>query len=120
MADSRRRRRSSRRAREHGLRQTLRLQRRAEFVSVVAVLAAKLAMNRLELLLKIELALVLEERATHVVVDLSLELEQVDLARERLAECAEQGSEVHGLEQPLAAVETRAEMRRDTERLPRR
>ena len=108
------------RAREHRLGQSLRLQLRRELVGVVAVLAAKLAMDRLELLLQIELALVLEQRAAHVVVDLPLELEQVDLARERLAERAEQGGEVADRQQPLPPIEPRAEVRRDAERLPRR
>ena len=43
-------------------------------------LRRQLAMDRLELLLEVELALVLEQRATHVVVDLPLELEEIDLA----------------------------------------
>ena len=54
---------------------------RRQLVDVVAVLTAQLAMDRLELLLQVELALVLEQRATHVVVDLPLEAEQLDLAR---------------------------------------
>ena len=56
---------------------------RLELGEVVAVLLAELAVNRLELLLEVELALILEQRAAHVVVDLSLETQQLDLARER-------------------------------------
>ena len=50
----------------------------------------ELAMDRLELLLEVELALVLEQRAAHVVVDLSLELEQIDLARQHVRQRAQQ------------------------------
>jgi hypothetical protein len=106
----------------HGdrLGEPLRLERRGEIVAVFSLLAPQLAVDRLELLLQIELALVLEQRATHVVVDLSLELEQVDLARERVGERAEQGGQLVDREQRLPPVEPRPEVRGDAERLSRR
>ena len=50
-------------ARLHRLREPLRLDLRLELLDVVALVLAELAMDRLELLLQVELALVLEERA---------------------------------------------------------
>ena len=77
-------------------------------------------MDRLELLLQVELALVLEERAAHVVVDLALEPEQIDLAREQVAERAQQGGELVDREQPLTPVQPRADVRGNPEGLARR
>src|SRR5581483_9599416 len=52
-------------------------ERRLQLVEIVAVLLPQLAVDRLELLLEVELALVLEQRATHVVLDLPLQAEDL-------------------------------------------
>jgi hypothetical protein len=113
-------RRSSRRAREHRLGQGLRFERRRKLVSVVGLLAAQLAVNGLQLLLQVELALVLEERTAHVVVDLTLQAQQLDLAAQHSVERLEYRGPVGDLEQALTPVEPRAKVRRHPEHLPRR
>ena len=70
-------------------------------------------MNRLQLFLEIELALILEERAAHLVVELALEAEQLDLARQHLAERVEELREGRRLEQRLSRLDAHGEMRRD-------
>ena len=57
---------------------------RLELGEVVSILFAQLPVNHPQLLLQVELALVLEHRAAHVVVDFPLESEQLDLAGEQL------------------------------------
>ena len=43
-------------------------------------------MNGLELFLQVELALILEQSAANVIVDLALELQQLAFARQRVGE----------------------------------
>ena len=57
---------------------------------IVAVFFAELAVDRAQLLLEVELALILEHCAANVVIDLPLEAQQLDLAGEQLAEQIEQ------------------------------
>ena len=61
--------------------QLLLLERRRELLESVAIVLAELAVDRLELLLQIELALVLKERAAHLSFDLPLEAQDLDLGR---------------------------------------
>jgi len=76
--------------------------------------------DRLELFLEIELALILKQRAAHILVDLPFQLEQIDLAREHVAERAKESRELVDGQQRLPSIEPHAEVRRDPERLPRR
>ncbi len=77
------------RARLDRLGQALALHLRLEIGQVVVVLP-EFAMDGLELLLQVELALVLEHGPAHVLLDLLLQPQQFDLARERRVEGAEQ------------------------------
>ena len=75
--------------------------------------------NRAQLLLEVELALVLEQRAANVVVDLSLEPQQLAFAAEQhLDEHLQQLLERLGLEQLLSQLEPDRHVRRDAQRLP--
>src|SRR5687767_2178698 len=80
--------------------------RRFELVEVVGLLLSQLAMNRAQLLLQIELALVLEDRALHIVLDLPLETEQLQFRREELGDARQQFGTRRCFEQPLAIIET--------------
>ena len=60
--------------------QLLFLDQSFEVGEVIAVVLAQLLVNDAQLLLQVELALVLEHCAAHVVVDFPLEAEQLDLA----------------------------------------
>src|SRR5262245_21030890 len=71
-------------ARLDGVRQTLGLDLTFELARVVAVFLTQLFVDRLELLLEIELALILKEGATYLVVDLSLQPQQLDLGGKHL------------------------------------
>ena len=107
-------------ARAHRLGKRLALDLRLELVEVVAVLLAELAVNRLQLLLEVELALILEERAAHVVVDLALEPQQLDLAARAARRAIEQvlgsvGDSSSALARPRGA---RARCAAIAERLP--
>src|SRR6185436_10243359 len=76
-----------------------------ELGEIVAILFAQLLVDDPQLLLEIELALVLEHRPAHVVIDLSLETQQLDFAGEELGEHLEQASQRVGLEQRLTELE---------------
>ena len=75
-------------------------------------------MDRLQLLVQVELALVLEKRAAHLLVELSLEAEQFGFAHEKLVQRVEQCGDVRRLEKRLADLDANGEVRRDTVRLP--
>src|SRR4051812_34801259 len=77
-------------------------------------------MNRLELLLEIELALVLEEGAAYLVFDLPLETKQIDLRAKNVGELPKEVVQRSGLEQPLARLQLRRDMGRDAVRLTSR
>jgi hypothetical protein len=64
----------------------LRRDLRLEPLDILTIVRAELAVNCLELLLQIELALVLKERTAYVVVDLSLEAQQLDFRAQYLGE----------------------------------
>ncbi len=101
----------------HRLGELARLDLAFEVARVVGILLAQLAMDRLELLVQVELALVLEERAAHFLVELSLEAEQFGFAHEELIEGVEQRWNVRRLEKCLADLDTNGEVRRDPVRL---
>src|SRR5687767_9747342 len=90
---------------------------RLELGEIVSILFTKLAMDYAQLLLQVELALVLEHRTAHIVVDLALEPQQLDLTREQLAQHLQQLAESVGFEQRLAQLESHRDVRRDAERL---
>jgi hypothetical protein len=75
--------------------------------------------NCLELLLQVELALVLEQRAAHFLVELALEAEQLDLARQYLAQSLEQLRHRGRFEQRLASLHANREVGGNAVRLPR-
>ena len=82
--------RSSRSARSRtDGRELLLLERGGELVEAIALVLPELAVDRLELLLQIELALILEERAAHLALDLALEAQDLDLGGERVARACE-------------------------------
>ncbi len=64
----------------HRLRQRPPVDLGLELSEIVAVVLAQLAIDCPELLLEIELALILEQRAADIVIDLALESQQLDLA----------------------------------------
>src|SRR5689334_19569787 len=70
-------------------------------------------MNRLELFLEIELALILEERPSHFLVELSLESQKLDLAAEHLAERVEKLRKRRCLEERLPCLDAHRKVRRD-------
>ena len=74
-------------------------------------------MNRLELLLQIELALILEERAANLPLDLALETQDLDLGGERVREMREERADVRGLQIFLPLLESHEHVRGDRERL---
>ncbi|MCU0619543.1 MAG: hypothetical protein MUF40_06560, partial [Gemmatimonadaceae bacterium] len=73
-----------------------------------------------ELLLEEELALVAVERPAHVLLDLALEAQELDLAIEGAGEGAEERRERGGLEQRLAGVDRERQVGGDHARLLRR
>src|SRR6266516_4364417 len=77
-------------------------------------------MNRLELLLQVELALILEERAAHLVVYLALESQQLDFRSQQLGEHAKQREQGGRLQQRLTSLDAHAQVRGDAECLSRR
>ena len=104
-------------ARLDRLRELARFDLSFEVARVVGILLAQLAVDRLELLLQVELALVLEERAAHLLVELSLETKQFGFARQQLAQRVEQRGNVRRLEQRLPDLDANGEVRRDAVRL---
>ena len=87
-------------------------------IEVVAVFLPQLAVDRLELLLQVELALVAIERPAHVVVDLALQTEQVRLGGDQLLERLEQVDQRGRLEQPLPHLVPHREVSGDRARHP--
>ena len=75
-------------------------------------------MDRAQLLLQVELALVLEQRPAHIVLDLAFEAEQFRLARGQFRERAEQVHQAGRLEQRLARLMAQGEVRGDAAALP--
>ena len=107
------------RAGAHRLGKPLRLDRALEVRRVVAVLVPELLVDRLELLLQVELALALHERPAHVFLDLPLQPEELDLRAEELAELRPELGEGRHLEQALPHLGPHREVGRHGERLPR-
>ena len=93
---------------------------RLELGEIIAVLFAQLAVDYPQLLLQVELALVLEHRSANVVVDLPLEPQQLDLARQKLAQHLQQVPQRVGFEQRLPELEPNGNVRRHAECLPLR
>ena len=91
-----------------------------ETFDVLAVVLSELTMNRLQLLLQIELALVLEERAPHLVIDLSLQAQELALGAQHFRQHAKQREQRGRLEQGLTSLHAHAQVRGNTEGLPRR
>ena len=75
------------------LRQRFLPDQRLEVGEIIAVVLPQLLMNDAELLLQVELALILEHRAAHIVVDLSLEAQQLDFSRQQLGQHLQQASQ---------------------------
>src|SRR5579862_3071803 len=85
---------------------------------MVAFILPELAIDGPQLLLQVELALVLEERPAHVVVDLPLQPQELDLGAE---DANERGPELvgrRGIEQRLLGVVPEDEVRGDRHRPP--
>src|ERR1700737_1138986 len=101
-------------------RQSLLSDLRIELREITSVLLAQLAMNYAQLLLEIELALILEHRSTHVVVDLALEAEQLDLSGQDLAQHLQQMPQRGGFQQRLAQLESHSNVGCHAECLPLR
>ena len=74
-------------------------------------------MNRAQLLLQVELTLILEQRAAHIILDLAFEAQQLDLAGQRHRQLIEQHAQRLRLEQALADFEFHAEVRGHQARL---
>src|SRR6185436_2899024 len=72
---------------------------RLELGEIIALVLAQLFVNDPKLFLEVELALVLEHRTAHVVVDFPLETEQLDFARQQFGEHFQQSPQGIGLEQ---------------------
>ncbi len=100
-------------ARLDRLRELARLDLSFEVARVVGILLAQLAVDRLELLVQVELALVLEQRAAHFLVELSLEAKQFGFAHQQLVQGVEQRGNVGCLEQRLPDLDANREVRRD-------
>ena len=100
------------RTRQHHLGQLRRDELRFQLHHVVAIVVAQFAMDRAQLLLQVELALILEQGTTHVVLDLPLESQQLQLRRERHRELLEEHVQRWRIEQPLAHVELHVQVRR--------
>ena len=105
------------RARLHDVGQLARFDLTLEVERVIGVVLTELAVNRLELFLEIELALILEERSANFLVELSLEAQQLDFARQHLAHRVEKLRDVWRLEQRLPRLQADREVRRDSVRL---
>ena len=101
----------------HRGRKLLLLERRRELLEAVAFVLAELPVDRLELLLEVELALILEEGAANLSLDLALQTQNLDLGIERVRELREERADVRGLEVFLALVEPHEHVRGDCERL---
>ena len=77
-------------ARLNGLRHVLGRDLRLEPLDVLTLVLSELAMDRLELLLQVELALILKQRAAHFVIYFPLESQQLDFRSQHLGEHAEE------------------------------
>ena len=88
-----------------------------ELRRVRAVVFAELAVNRLQLLLEIELALVLDERPADLVVELSFEAQHLDFGADHVVQLAEEIGQRVSLEQALPRLVSDRQMRGDAVRL---
>src|SRR4051812_13170883 len=88
-----------------------------ELGGVGAIVLAELAVNRLQLLLEVELALILDERSTDFVIELALETQDLDLGADHVVELAEEIGQRFSLEKALARLMTDHEVGGDAVRL---
>ncbi len=100
----------------HRLREPLAADRGLELVEIVALFLPELAVNRPQLLVQVELALVLKDRAFDVVLDLPLEPQQLELGGKKLRDAREELGPCGRLEQALPVLEADEQVRRHGER----
>ena len=101
------------RARQHRLGQLRGDELRIELLHIIAVFVAEFAMNGAQLFLEIKLALILEQRAAHIVLDLAFEAQQLHFACECHRELIVQHAERRRVKQSLPDLKLDAKMRRD-------
>ena len=97
----------------HELRHRAFLDLRFELGGVGPIILAELSVNGLELFLEIELALILNERSSNLVVELSLEPEHLDFGADHVVKLAEEIRESLRLEQALSDVVPDRDVRGD-------
>ena len=87
-----------------------------ELRQIVTVVLAELARDRAELLLQVELALILEQRSPHVLVDLALQSQELDLGTEQLCQCLPELGKSGRLQQLLPDLVLDRQVRGDGDR----
>ena len=104
------------RAQGNGLRQSALGDLTRHLFAFVAVFLAQFPVYSPQLFLQKKLALVLEQRTAHLVVDLSFQLEQLEFTAQQLHQSIAQDIQGGRFQQALAMLDGNVQMRRNAER----